>query len=118
MKHKWLHLIVVVGFCWGVGICASSAQDVVPEENVAAESSAISTVYGMAPEAISPSSESLGLGLKKGKDRSVTRAGLDLPDTFYMVFGPVFIGVFLYVIVLCLRAQEQEHGKDNEQSYF
>lgn len=116
-KSVWVGLAAL---CLSVAV-ASAASEVSTSSPSVAEAqpdSAAFAVYGTSAQHFLPSAEEMREKVNPKANIPSSHAKLEFPDEFYLIFGPIFLIVFLRLMVIWLRALEQEHGDDQMQSYY
>jgi len=78
----------------------------------APEDTRVTAVYGLGAEDYLPMKESARRQLRPHLRESGSRVAFDLPDAFYFIGGPVFLLIFLRVLVIFLNGFEEARKEE------
>ena len=99
--------------------CASIAQDEAGLAMLSMESTKTTTeeprvtaVYGVSADDYLPSVELAQRRVRPKVRAPASRPSLDLPDAFYFIGGPVFLLLFLRVLVIFLNGFDEKRKED------
>ena len=67
----------------------------------------VTAVYGISADDYLPTAESARNQLRPKIRRSASRPAFDLPDAFYFIGGPIFILLFLSILIIFLNGFEE-----------
>jgi hypothetical protein len=68
----------------------------------------VTSVYGISSDDYLPSVETARKTLRPQVRRSGSRPSFDLPDAFYFIGGPIFLILFLRVLIIFLNGFEEK----------
>jgi len=74
------------------------------------------SVYGISADDYLPSIETLKKQARPKVRSSVSHPSFDLPDAFYFIGGPVFILIFLRVLVIFLNGFEEKRREEQRKA--
>jgi hypothetical protein len=72
----------------------------------------VTAVYGISADDYLPTVESAKSQLRPKVRRSSSRPSFDLPDAFYFIGGPIFILLFLSILVVFLNGFEEKRKEE------
>ena len=72
------------------------------------ETPRVIAVYGVSADDYLPTAETARNQLRPKVRRSTSRPAFDLPDAFYFIGGPIFILLFLRVLVIFINGFEEK----------
>lgn len=76
----------------------------------------VTSVYGVTADDYLPTMETARQELRPSVRRSSSRPSFDLPDSFYFIGGPVFLLIFLRVLVLFLNGFEEAREDERREA--
>jgi hypothetical protein len=76
------------------------------------QESRVTAVYGLSADDYLPGVESARQHLRPKVRSRKSRPTLDLPDAFYFIGGPIFIFLFLRVLVIFLNGFEEKRREE------
>jgi hypothetical protein len=74
--------------------------------------SKVTAVYGISAEDYLPSVEMAKKTLRPNVRRTASKPTFDLPDAFYFIGGPIFLLLFLRVLVIFLNGFEEKRKEE------
>ena len=74
--------------------------------------SKVTAVYGISADDYLPTTESARKHLRPKVRSRKSRPSLDLPDAFYFIGGPIFLFLFLRVLVIFLNGFEEKRKEE------
>ena len=83
-----------------------------PAESEPAPIQSVTAVYGVNADDYLPVKEQARRQLRPKMREKTSRASFDLPDAFYFIGGPVFILIFLRVLVIFLNGFEETRRQE------
>ena len=114
--------LITVLCCLTVFAGAISAQGQSDSNSAAAESAeqggerrSVTAVYGVTADDYLPESPSADDYLRPKVRRAASRPSFDLPDAFYFIGGPIFVLIFLRVLVIFLNGFEEKRKEEENQ---
>jgi hypothetical protein len=72
----------------------------------------VTSVYGISADDYLPSIETVKKSLRPNVRRAVSKPSFDLPDAFYFIGGPIFLLLFLRVMVIFLNGFEENRREE------
>lgn len=72
----------------------------------------VTAVYGVSADDYLPSMDSARKHLRPKVRSSATRPSFNLPDAFYFIGGPIFVFLFLRVMVIFLNGFEEKRREE------
>ena len=72
----------------------------------------VTSVYGISADDYLPSIETARKILRPSVRRTTSKPSFDLPDAFYFIGGPIFLLLFLRVLVIFLNGFEEKRRED------
>lgn len=72
----------------------------------------VTAVYGLSADDYLPANESARKHLRPKVNSRKSRPSFDLPDAFYFIGGPIFILLFLRVLVIFLNGFEEKRKEE------
>ncbi len=81
-------------------------------EATAKDEPKVTAVYGVSVDDYLPSGGSVQTRPRSQVRSSASRPSLDLPDAFYFIGGPIFLLLFMRVIVIFLNEFEQKRKEE------
>ena len=78
----------------------------------AQQESKVTAVYGLSADDYLPTTETARKHLRPKVRSRKSRPSLDLPDAFYFIGGPIFIFLFLRVLVIFLNGFEEKRKEE------
>ncbi len=97
----------------------SIAQDAAGAAMLSMETSApaqqepkVTAVYGLSADDYLPATETARKHLRPKVRSRKSRPSLDLPDAFYFIGGPIFLFLFLRVLVIFLNGFEEKRKEE------
>jgi hypothetical protein len=79
---------------------------------VSASKPKVTSVYGISADDYLPSVEMARKTLRPNVRRTTSKPSFDLPDAFYFIGGPVFLLLFLRVLVIFLNGFEEKRREE------
>lgn len=76
------------------------------------QSSRVTAVYGISADDYLPTKQAMRQQLRPNVRRSRSRPAFDLPDAFYFIGGPIFLILFLRVLVIFLNGFEEKRREE------
>lgn len=86
--------------------------DATPTQPPAAKASRVTAVYGVGVDDYLPLKEVARQHLRPHVRSNASRPGLDLPDAFFFIGAPVFLLIFLRVMVIFLNGFEEKRQQE------
>jgi hypothetical protein len=86
--------------------------DVSPTQPKPKEVARVTAVYGVGADDYLPLKEVARQHLRPNVRRNVSRPAFDLPDAFFFIGAPVFILIFLRVLVIFLNGFEEKRQEE------
>lgn len=77
--------------------------------------SKVTSVYGISADDYLPAIETARRHLRPDVRGAYSHPAFDLPDAFYWVGGPIFIGLFLRVLVIFLKGYEEKEREEERE---
>ncbi len=72
----------------------------------------VTAVYGISADDYLPTVESTKSQLRPKVRRAASRPAFDLPDAFYFIGGPIFILLFLSILVVFINGFEEKRKEE------
>ena len=79
------------------------------------EQRSVTAVYGVTADDYLPDRPSADEYLNPKVRRASSRPSFDLPDAFYFIGGPIFVLIFLRVLVIFLNGFEEKRKEEENQ---
>jgi hypothetical protein len=86
--------------------------DVSPTQPKPKEVARVTAVYGVGADDYLPLKEVARQHLRPNVRRNISRPAFDLPDAFFFIGAPVFILIFLRVLVIFLNGFEEKRQEE------
>ena len=80
------------------------------------ETPKVTAVYGISADDYLPSVEALRQQTRPDVRPALSRPSFDLPDAFYFIGGPIFILLFLRVLVIFLNEFEEKRREEQRRA--
>jgi hypothetical protein len=111
------HIFVILLVCIPLQGVAEDSDgpallDVGIPEDQAAEGSRVTAVYGISADDYLPVKQVARKSLRPRVRRPRSRPAFDLPDAFYFIGGPIFLLLFLRVLVIFLNGFEEKRREE------
>ena len=90
--------------------------DTTPTQPKVKQSARVTAVYGVGVDDYLPSKQVARKYLRPNVRRNVSRPAFDLPDAFFFIGAPVFILIFLRVLVIFLNGFEEKRQEEMRMS--
>ena len=90
--------------------------DATPTQSEVKQSPRVTAVYGVGADDYLPRKQLARKHLRPNVRRNVSRPVFDLPDAFFFVGAPVFILIFLRVMVIFLNGFEEKRQEELRMS--
>ena len=110
---------IIIGIAVGLMPLVSIAQDEVGSAMLSMEATAttkqepkVTAVYGLSADDYLPTTESARKHLRPKVHSRKSRPSFDLPDAFYFIGGPIFLFLFLRVLVIFINGFEEKRKEE------
>jgi hypothetical protein len=90
--------------------------DATPSRSEVTQNSRVTAVYGVNADDYLPLKQAARQHLRPNVRRNVSRPAFDLPDAFFFIGAPVFILIFLRVLVIFLNGFEEKRKEELRMS--
>ena len=84
--------------------------------NAESETPKVTSVYGISADDYLPSVETLRKQVRPNVRAPASRPTFDLPDAFYFIGGPIFVLLFLRVLVIFLNGFEEKRREEQRKA--
>ena len=106
-------IILTIAFTavmWQPGVLAesNSGGQLSTEPSPTEPDPKVTSVYGISSDDYLPSVETARKTLRPQIRRSTSRPSFDLPDAFYFIGGPIFLILFLRILIIFLNGFEEK----------
>lgn len=78
----------------------------------------VMAVYGISADDYLPTAESSRNRLRPQVRKAASRPSFDLPDAFYFIGGPIFLLLFLRVLVIFLNEFEEKRKEEQRSAVY
>lgn len=114
VRYIYLLFIVWAGLALGARAAETNVAPRLSLEPVAAKAdgSKVTSVYGISADDYLPSVESSRKRLRPQMRGAASHPAFDLPDAFYFIGGPIFLILFLRVLVIFLNGFEEKRKEE------
>lgn len=112
--RKVVFLWVLLGLSLAGGALGQDAPALLDTSEPPAEDaqSQVTAVYGVSGEDFIPAREMAKKSLRPNVRTPSSRPSFDLPDAFYFIGGPIFLLIFLRVLVIFLNGFEEKRREE------
>ncbi|MCF7818141.1 MAG: hypothetical protein K9M54_09695 [Kiritimatiellales bacterium] len=112
--HIFSLFVVLAGLSFGAWAAETNVEPRLSMEPVAtkADESKVTSVYGISADDYLPTAESARNRLRPQVRGSASHPAFDLPDAFYFIGGPIFLLLFLRVLVIFLNGFEEKRKEE------
>ncbi len=115
-KTVFIFCIGIVALVLPRVACAQNSADSAKLSATATESPAaelqVTVVYGISADDYLPSARSLKNQARPKPRKTASRPSFHLPDAFYFIGGPIFIFLFLSILVVFLNEFEEKRKEE------
>jgi hypothetical protein len=117
MKNKGYILIFTVAVLFAP-LCTNAIESnrmarlSMEPSSIVKAASKVTAVYGISADDYLPAIELAKKSLRPSVRRSSSRPSFDLPDAFYFIGGPIFLLLFLRVLVIFLNGFEEKRREE------
>ena len=87
-----------------------------PVEGAKTEQPKVTSVYGVSTDDYLPSIDALKKQARPNVRSTASHPAFDLPSAFYFIGGPIFILLFLRVLVIFLNEFEEKRREEQRQA--
>ncbi len=87
-----------------------------PVAGAKTEQAKVTAVYGISADDYLPSTDALKKQARSNVRSAASHPAFDLPPAFYFIGGPIFILLFLRVLVLFLNGFEEKRREEQRQA--
>lgn len=119
----WIHRISVMVIAFALTVASASAiedysdaidpmLDMEPAEEQTAGTPKVTAVYGVSSDDYLPMKEEARQHLRPNLRHRGSRVSFDLPDAFFFIGGPIFLLIFLRVLVIFLNIFEENRKEE------
>lgn len=123
IMHKFGTKLIVGVFVLSAAVCAIAQEtnlearlsiDPAPVESQSQPK--VTSVYGISADDYLPSIDALKKQARPNVRSAASRPSFDLPPAFYYIGGPIFILLFLRVLVIFLNGFEEKRREEQRQA--